>query len=271
MTPEVSLSGRIGAMGSWGPAIFSDDLACDVRGDYRELLEDNVPDDEACRRVIESYRHLDPDEAHVFWLALAATQASLGRLDDRVRERALEVIDTGRGLQLWEEAGTAGVGKRKAALAKLRDQLTSPPVARKTVRRPWRYITDLEPGDVLAFTASNGSVAVLRVARVDEHRVNVASIIQWLDWDSKALPTARERRRLRVRLDRRGPQIAHGPATFRVSKYRKKDPDWREIGLELLERGETRHGDKEATGRSHTAWSGLAANLERELTRDPHG
>lgn len=30
-------------MGAWGPAIFSDHLACDIRGDYRQLLEDGFP------------------------------------------------------------------------------------------------------------------------------------------------------------------------------------------------------------------------------------
>jgi hypothetical protein len=32
-------------VGTWGPGIFSDDTAADVRGDYRELVEDGVPDD----------------------------------------------------------------------------------------------------------------------------------------------------------------------------------------------------------------------------------
>jgi hypothetical protein len=251
-------------MGAWGPAIFSDDLACDIRGDYRELLEDEVPDDEACRRVIESYRHLDPDEERVLWLALAATQSSLGRLDEHVRERALEVIDTGRGLELWKEAGPRELAKRKAALSELRDQLTSLQPARKTVRRPWRYVTDLEPGDVLSFTASNNAVAVLRVARVDEHRVNVAPIIQWLDWDGHTVPAGRKLRRLKVRRDRK--TVVEGLSTFRVAKYRKRDPDWRDSGFALLERGETRRGDSKETARSHTAWSRLATILERELT-----
>lgn len=49
-------------MGAWGPAVFSDDTAVDIRDDCRGLLEDQVPDDEAARRVIESYRDLDDDE-----------------------------------------------------------------------------------------------------------------------------------------------------------------------------------------------------------------
>lgn len=51
-------------MGAWGPAIFSDDTACDIRGDYRELLEDGVDDREATQRVIDAYQHLGDDESY---------------------------------------------------------------------------------------------------------------------------------------------------------------------------------------------------------------
>jgi len=65
-------------VGAWGPAIFSGDLACDIRDNYRELLEDQVADDEATRRVIESYRDLDDDEIHLLWLTLAAPMGGSG-------------------------------------------------------------------------------------------------------------------------------------------------------------------------------------------------
>jgi len=107
-------------VGAWGPAIFSDDLACDIRDDYRELLEDQVPDDEATRRVIDSYRDLDDDdEMHLLWLALAAAQSQLGRLTEEVKTRALDVIDTGRDLRLWEETGDQGLAERRAAFSEL--------------------------------------------------------------------------------------------------------------------------------------------------------
>ena len=36
--------------------------------------------------------------AHVLWLALAASQSALGRLDESVKSEALRVIDEGIGL-----------------------------------------------------------------------------------------------------------------------------------------------------------------------------
>jgi hypothetical protein len=138
-------------MGAWGTAVFSDDTPLDIRGDYRELLEDQVPDDEATRRVIEDYGHLDADEEHVLWLALAAAQSKLGRLDDEVKARVLEVIDTEGGLGLWQESGPRELQKLKNALAKLRTQMTGPQPARKAVHRAWRHETDLRTGDVLSY------------------------------------------------------------------------------------------------------------------------
>jgi hypothetical protein len=92
-------------LGTWGPGIFSDDTAADVRGDFRELVEGGVPDDEATARVVDRYRDALGDEEHLLWLAPAAAQAQVGRLDEHVRARALEVIDGGGGLEEWEPAG----------------------------------------------------------------------------------------------------------------------------------------------------------------------
>lgn len=189
-------------MGAWGPAIFSDDVACDIRGDYRELLEDGVPDDEASARVIEAYAHLDEDEAHVLWLALAAAQAALGRLNDSVRGRALAVIDEGTGLELWAEAGPKELAKRKAALAKLRDTLTGPQKRRSIVRKPWAHATDLVPGDVLAFRLPDERLALFRVARLDQQRVGTAPILRRLDWAEP--PSSSRARRGAQTHDRRG-------------------------------------------------------------------
>lgn len=222
-------------MGAWGSAIFSDDVACDIRGDYRELLEDGVPDDEATSRVIRAYGHLSDDEAHVLWLALAAAQAVLGRLDPIVRGRAIEVIEGEVGLELWAEAGPKELAKRKTALAKLRDTLTGPQKPPSKVRKPWAHVTDLAPGDVLAFALPDGRLALFRVARLDPQRVGTAPILRRLDWSKSDLPSERKLGRLKAQPD---PGPASRRATeFRVAKFRRKDDDWREVGFTLVARG----------------------------------
>ena len=78
-------------MGTWGPALFSDDTADDVRAMYRELIEDGVDDDEATRQVLAAFVEAanDPDDGPVVWMALAFTQSKVGRLDPDVTAKAL--------------------------------------------------------------------------------------------------------------------------------------------------------------------------------------
>lgn len=87
-------------MGAWGVAIFSDDLACDVRFDWREaILEALSVEDATAKVVAETDR--GEDQETVFWLALAAAQMETGRLHDEVRDRALEIIASGSDLESW--------------------------------------------------------------------------------------------------------------------------------------------------------------------------
>jgi hypothetical protein len=267
---ETRTSGRGGTIdrvGAWGPAIFSDDTTSDIRADYREMLEDQAPADEATRRVIEAYGDLGADEEHLLWLALAAAQTQLGRLDAEVKARALDVIDSGRGLDVWEEAGARELTKRKAVLAKLRDQLTGAQPSRKAVRRPWRHETDLRPGDVLSFTASNGQIALLRVARIDDHRIGAARILELLDWSGRSMPALWRLRRFKAR---QGQHPGLGgplrPETFRVGRHKQKDPDWRASGFSLAAQVPPRTGDDALQAWSYTDWRGIQADIERRLT-----
>ena len=91
-------------MGAWGTAIFSDDTASDIRGDYRDLLGDGYSPAEATDQILSEWKDSldDPEERSVVWLALAVTQWKLGRLEERVKGKALEIIDSGSDLDRWE-------------------------------------------------------------------------------------------------------------------------------------------------------------------------
>src|SRR5580704_2795352 len=78
-------------MSAWGTAAFSDDAACDVRDSYIDLLDDGLSGHDATKKLVGAWSKLleDPDEAPVFWLALAATQWKYGRLEPHVLKKAL--------------------------------------------------------------------------------------------------------------------------------------------------------------------------------------
>lgn len=122
-------------MGTSGTGIFADDVACDVRDQFTELLAAGTSSPEATSALqrLWSEAIADPDDGPVFWLALAATQWKYGVLTTEVREQALEVIASGANLTRW----TGAAAKQRArVLAALQRQLESPQPRSRKPRRP---------------------------------------------------------------------------------------------------------------------------------------
>ena len=89
-------------MGTWGASIFANDLAADVRAEWREAILDGNEAEDATARVEVAFADatVDPDESMVFWLALAAAQFETGRLLARleiVPSRSLMLAQTSQG------------------------------------------------------------------------------------------------------------------------------------------------------------------------------
>ena len=82
-------------MGAWGPGLFSDDTACDVRDEFRDLIGQGVSVEDASERVLGPFVQ-DPDDGPVALIALAVTQWKTGRLLDSIRDRAIEAIQRSR-------------------------------------------------------------------------------------------------------------------------------------------------------------------------------
>jgi hypothetical protein len=114
-------------MGTWGEGIFEDDLALDIRAAFDELLEQGIPITQVITPLIRKYREAvgDDDEGPVVWLTLAAVLLDRGSMDEHVRAKAIEVIDSEAGLRRWAEAGADELATRKAVLAQLRANLIS--------------------------------------------------------------------------------------------------------------------------------------------------
>jgi hypothetical protein len=140
-------------MGAWGTAIFSDDTAADTRDAFSDYIAEGLTSAEATGRLLAESADIlaDEEDAPVFWLAVAATQWKLGRLIDDVRDRAIEIIDSGADLRRWQNNSKAEINQRKKHLAKLRDQLLSPQPKPKKLKQFVKSSTDFKPGDVASF------------------------------------------------------------------------------------------------------------------------
>jgi hypothetical protein len=246
-------------MGTWGTGLFMDDIACDVRDHYRELLEDLVEDDEATRLTIENFRAYMDEPDGVALLALAVTQSSLGRLDPDIKERALAVIERGGDLDAWEEENPRLLSKRRAVLEKARAQLTGPQPARKRLRRAKPALSGLSAGEVLAFPLPR-RVELLRVVRVRQHRLGETPVLEELDFGGTEVPSSEVLELLAAKTkDTIAWDDAFSPDR-RIHAFVAADRvDWQAAGFEKVATISARAGDDDAPMPSHgISWAALA-------------
>lgn len=140
-------------MGAWGAKLYQDDVAQDVKEQYKESLKKGKSNEEATQQVLDEYRPMlnDIDDGPVFWFALAETQWSLGRLLPEVKEQALACIDKGTDQARWERENPKKAPERKKILEDLRIKLNSPMPPMKKISQPKNYKCEWKIGDVYSF------------------------------------------------------------------------------------------------------------------------
>ena len=139
-------------MGAWGANLYQDDVALDIKDEYKDNLRRGKTNEEAMQEIIDKYQELleDAEDRGVFWLALADTQWNLGRLDEQVKKQALEIIELGIDLKRWE-SNEKLYNKRKEILEKLKEKLLSPQPEEKRMPKYRTYKCEWENGDVFAY------------------------------------------------------------------------------------------------------------------------
>lgn len=189
-------------MGAWGTSLFSDDTALDVRERYRDLIADGASDEKALALMQKEFllesgtgELIEP----LFWLALAATQWKLGRLDSATTSKAIQIIDAGQELDRWRELGASAADLRKRAkvLDALRQQLLSPQRSKVHLRPIRRELSPYQVGDVVSYKLSTGSYVLMRVTCVSDSRVGQSAIAEFLDWMGTSIPSETELAMLR--------------------------------------------------------------------------
>jgi hypothetical protein len=111
-------------MGAWGTGIFDDDITCDVRDEFFEYLDEGLTVKEATKEILENY---DPDEdlevISLVFIGLAAAQLEKNVLQEEVKKKAIELIDRGADLELWEDADPSDYEERKKVLNEFKQKL----------------------------------------------------------------------------------------------------------------------------------------------------
>lgn len=169
-------------------ALYSDDLAHDVRSIFRDLIAEGKTPQEATESLVAEFAGLFkefPDDEAVFWLALAAAQWRSGRLLDKVKKRAIDIIDSGGDLQRFSPRLRSS---RTKVLTRLRETLTSRQPAQRTIRKRRIHLTQLEVGDLIQYTLLSGNLVVFRVVGHSGDASGRYAICELLDWIGSALP-----------------------------------------------------------------------------------
>ena len=179
-------------MGAWGTGVFDDDLACEVRETYRDVLAEGVSAEQARDMTLQYWAEImeDDDAAVVIWLALAVSQWKAGRLDDLTRCRAIAVIETEAALRAWKD-DPKGLRRRQSVLEKVRQQLLSPQPPPVRIRKRFRDTCDWQRGELIAYRMRSGTNVVLRVVGHHTDRGGTSPVFEVLDCAGQVVPPGR--------------------------------------------------------------------------------
>jgi hypothetical protein len=173
-------------MGTWGTGLYSDDTASDARDAWLKKLRQGAPGETATAELLKEWDGAEDEP--LFWLALADTQWTWGRLETRVRKRAQKVLADGADLELWD--GSKDRSARERVLAALAARLKKKPPPPKPVRVtgdavPWKR------GQLWAYRTLDGKYAIFRVGAFDPKCGLVGSpVTELLDVATDDLPSA---------------------------------------------------------------------------------
>jgi hypothetical protein len=144
-------------MGTWGPGLYANDLARDLKPTVAAVA--NLPFDGSrlTEILIEAYSGPagdQEDEEHTtFWLVLADQLHRKGIEAPEVYSRAIEIVESGEDLRMQErlDVSAADRKKRAKALEKLVGELRAPLASkpRKTLKAPQPLL--MAVGDVYVF------------------------------------------------------------------------------------------------------------------------
>ncbi len=167
-------------MGAWGTGIFADDMACDIRGDYFEMLQYGKTDSEAEEAILNQYKeYIGEEDEPTFWFAFAYSQWKKGRLSEYVKQKALYFLDNGGDLERWEDEKRRA--NRQKVLEELKETLDSEMPKRTKLRKPKTSRSPWKPGDLLALKIHGSNTktadlvnkyALLRVLGLGKNRVS---------------------------------------------------------------------------------------------------
>lgn len=193
-------------MATWISSFFDNEneIAQDVRNEYLVCLRLGMSGRAATKQLADDFaEEIEGSEYSqaVFWMALAVTQWQYGRLEPRVKSRALAILKKGGDLPWYSRDGQ---NRRRKTLAVVQSRLESTPPPEKKVKlaKPEQPLKKIDrhwrPGQVVAFRRDSGRFALLLTEGVTEHDyLGQLPYFVVLRWSGAKLPDQERIRSLR--------------------------------------------------------------------------
>ena len=158
-------------MGTWGYSVTANDTAQDLLTEYQAVFFYNDP--ETAFKKIDDYvrknicDETDEEEWCSYFYSLADYMWKKGLLTDEIRDKAVQMIDSGFGMELWHLSGEKEAAKRTAALEKFKEKLLSPQPPRKKITISIYTEPVFEIGDIIAMQLQTAGKTYTKLASRD--------------------------------------------------------------------------------------------------------
>ena len=158
-------------MGTWGYSVTANDTAQDLITEYQAAFFYNDP--ETAFKKIDSYvrknmcDETDEEEWCNYFYSLADYMWKKGLLTDEIRDKAVQMIDSGFGMDIWRLSGEKEAAKRTAALEKFKEKLLSPQPPRKKITMSVCTVPVFEVGDIIAMQLQTAGKTYTKIASLD--------------------------------------------------------------------------------------------------------
>ncbi len=144
-------------MGTWGPGLYANDLAKDLKSTITSVLRLPIGDSEVVSLLQESFPDpssgSDEEEYVCFWLIVADQFHKLGIPEPQVFKRAREILESGMDAKTaaFQELSAPDQRKRRKVFEELRERIAKSPAKkpRKTLSKPQPLL--MRPGDLISF------------------------------------------------------------------------------------------------------------------------
>lgn len=156
-------------MGVFWAGLYSGDFAMDLRSAISAVVRLPYDGEKLADILCESEPTVankpDDEDYNTFWLVIADQFAKRAIICDRVRDKALAIIDSGADVAMLAKRGMnpSDLRKRQKMLKESRERITAPPVNRKprpVLKNPQTLLMDV---GTFSFTLHSGADVSTRI------------------------------------------------------------------------------------------------------------